>query len=52
MKGKKSYIKWEEVKVIKVPQYKDLTVRGMLNFANRNIHFDRFLPKYGYLKRS
>ena len=50
MIGKKSYIKWEEVKVIKVPQYKGLTVRDILNFANRNIHIDRFLPKYEYLK--
>ena len=50
MMGKKKYVSWENVKVIKVPQYKGLTVRDILNFANRNIHIERFLPEYDCLK--
>ena len=41
---------WENVKVIMVPQYIGLTVRGILNFANRNIHIERFLPEYDCFK--
>ena len=41
---------WENIKVIKVPQYKGLTVWDILNFANRNIHFERLFPEYDYLK--
>ena len=48
--GKKKYVSWENVKVIKVPQYIGLTVRDILNFANRNIHIERFLTEYDCLK--
>ena len=50
MMGKKKYVSRENVKVIKLPQYKGLAVRDILNFANRNIHIERFLPEYDYLK--
>ena len=50
MIGKKHYIKWENVKVIKVPQYKSLSVKDILQFAQRRIRIDRFLPKYDNLK--
>ena len=49
---RKNYIKFEDVNVIKVPQYKDLTVRDIINLAHQNIHIDRFLPNYDYLKDS
>ena len=48
--GKKRYIKSEDIRVIKVPQYKGLTVKNILEFAKKNIHIDRFLPEYDYLK--
>ena len=48
MMSKKHYIKWEKVKVIKVPQYKGFTVKDILHFAQRHIHIDRFLPRYDY----
>ena len=50
MMGRKNYIKLEDVNVIKVPQYKDLTVRDIINFAHLKIHIDRFLPNYDCLK--
>ena len=50
MMGKKKYVSWENVKVIKVSQYKGQTVRDILNFANRNIQIERFLPEYDCLK--
>ena len=50
MMGKKKYIKCENIRAIKVPQYKGLTVKSILEFANKNIHIDRFLPDYDYLK--
>ena len=49
---RKNYIKLEDVNGIKVPQYKDLTVRDIINLAHQNIHIDRFLPNYDYLKDS
>ena len=48
--GKKRYIKSEDIRLIKVPQYKGLTVKNILEFAKKNIHIDRFLPEYDYLK--
>ena len=48
--GKKRYIKSEDIRVIKVPQYKGLTVRNIVEFAKKNIHIDRFLPEYDYFK--
>ena len=38
---RKNYIKKEDVNGIKV-QYKDLTVRDIINLAHQNIHIDRF----------
>ena len=50
MMGKKKYVSWENFKAIKVPQYKGLTVRDILNFANRNIYIERFLPEFDCFK--
>ena len=47
---RKNCINIEDVNGIKVPQYKDLTVRDIINLAHQNIHIDRFLPNYDYLK--
>ena len=47
----KNYINLEDVNGIKV-QYKDLTVRDIINLAHQNIHIDRFLSNYDYLKDS
>ena len=49
---RKNYIKFEDVNGIKVPQYKDLTVRDIINLAHQNIQIDRFFPNYDYLKDS
>ena len=50
MMAKRKYIKCENITAIKVKQYKGLTVKSILEFANKNIHIDRFLPDYDYLK--
>ena len=48
--GKKSYVKWSEVIVIQVPQYKGLRVKDLLNFAESEFEIHDFLPKYDYNK--
>ena len=35
--GKKLYVKWEDVSVIKIPQYKGLHVKDLLRFAENKI---------------
>ena len=50
MLGKKNYVKRKNVNVIKVLQYKGLSVKDRLRFAERHIHIERFSPKYDYLK--
>ena len=50
MMGKKKYLKWKDVTVIKVPQYKGLTVRNILRFADSKFHVTNYLPDYTYAK--
>ena len=48
--GKKSYVKWSEVIVIQVLQYKGLRVKDLLNFSESEFEMHDFLPKYDYNK--
>ena len=50
MTGKKCYIKCEEMKVAKVPQYKGLTVRSILKLARDQINIDKYTSEYDYPK--
>ena len=52
MMGKKKFIKSENILAIKVPQYKGLTVKSIIEFAQRNIHIDKYLPDYEYSKEN
>ena len=42
MMAKNRYIKCENIRAIKVKQYKGLTVKSILEFANKNIHIHTF----------
>ena len=46
----KDYIKWVNVKVTKIPQYKGLRVKDILLFAKSKIDIERYLPDYEYSK--
>ena len=48
--GAKLYVKWEDVKVIKVPQHKGLQVKDLLKFAGQKINISKYLPDYEYSK--
>ena len=48
--GTKNYVKSEDVKVIKVPHYKGLTVSKILTFARSKGNIDSYLPDYKYDK--
>ena len=50
MLGVKQYVKWEDVSVIKVPQYKELHIKDLLRFATTKINIKRYLPDYEYSK--
>ena len=50
MMGKKSYIKCDDVKVTKVPQYKGLTVKNILKFARDQMNIDKYIPEFDYPK--
>ena len=50
MKGEKLYVSWKDVEVIKVPQYKGLTVSDILKFAATKTYINRYLPEYNYAK--
>ena len=50
MMGKKNYVKSEDIKVIKVPHYKGLTVVKILNFARNKRDIQSYLPDYKYSK--
>ena len=50
MMGKKKYLKWEDVTVIKTPQYKRLTVRNILRLVDSKVHVTNYLPDYTYTK--
>ena len=48
--GTKLYVKWDDVTVIKVPQFKGLFVREILKFAATKINIKRYVPDYQYSK--
>ena len=50
MLGDKLYIKCSDVNVVKVPQYKGLHVKDLLNFAASKINIKKYLPDYEYMK--
>ena len=50
MLGTKLYIKLNEVKVIKAPQYKGLYFKDLLNFAATKVNTKNYLPDYEYFK--
>ena len=45
------YVKWEDVSVIKIPQYKGLQFKGLLRFAEHKISIYKYLPDYYYNKQ-
>lgn len=47
--GKKNYIKWAEINVIKVPQYKGIKVADIISFAQSHVDIKLFLPDYDYV---
>ena len=50
MSGKKNYLKWKNVIVIKIPQYKGLTVKDIIKFAETQVDVHSYLPDYEYDK--
>ena len=50
--GKKKFIKSKNILAIKIPQYKWLSVKSILEFAQKDIHIDKHLPSYEYSKES
>ena len=50
MLGEKLYLNWDQIAVIKVPQYKGLRVNEIIEFASGHIDIKKFLPKYSYEK--
>ena len=50
MTGRKKYLTWDKVTVIKVPQYEGLTVKDILKFAQLHINIYDYIPKYNYDK--
>ena len=50
MTGRKNYITWDRVNVIKVPQYEGLTVKQILAFAQQHAEIQTYLLEYQYDK--
>ena len=50
MRGDKLYVKWSDISVIKVPQYKGLRVEDIIKFASRSVNTKPYLPEYDYTK--
>ena len=50
MQGNKFYLKCEQVTVIKVPQYKGLRGKDIIQFASTQLDITKFPPKYCYQK--
>ena len=48
--GKKNFIKCEFIKVTKVPQYKLLNFKNILDFASAHIAINQYLLEYDYHK--
>ena len=47
---KKLYVKWENISVTKVPNYKGLQVSEIVRFAASNFRINDYLPEYQYDK--
>ena len=50
MRGEKEYVRCSSVHVIKVPHYKGLKVRDIVNFARTKVDITSYLPVYDYDK--
>ena len=50
MNGTKEYLKWDSIKIAKIPQYKGLRVRDIISFAATKIDIYKYLPEYEYSK--
>ena len=50
MRGEKEYVRCSSVHVIKVPHYKGLKVRDIVNFARIKVDITSYLPVYDYDK--
>ena len=50
LSGSKLYVKWSDVKVIKVPHIKGLEVANIIKFAKNNTDIQKYLPEYDYKK--
>ena len=48
MPGRKQYIKYEDISVAKVPQFKGLQVENLLIFAGIKININQYLSEYDY----
>ena len=44
--GRKNYIPWDRVNVIKVSQYDNLTLKQILAFAKQHAQIQTYLPEY------
>ena len=50
MNGSKKYLAWKDVTVIKVPHYKGLTVKDIIEFADAHVDVHSYLPDFEYDK--
>ena len=50
MMGKKLFVEWSNVKVIKVPQHKGFHVKDLLRYASTKVNIEKYLPDYEYAK--
>ena len=48
--GKKKFLYSKEIKWVKVPHIKSLSIKGILSFAKDNSEIDSYLPSYDYNK--
>ena len=48
MNGTKSYLKWKNVMVIKVPQYKGLKVDDIIVFAKTHVDIQSYLTEFDH----
>ena len=49
IRGEKEFVKCSSIKVIKLLQYKELTIRDIIKFA-KNFDINSYVPDYEYLK--
>ena len=50
MNGTKNYLNWKNIMVIKVPHYKGLTVKDIVEFAETQVDLNSYLPDFEYNK--